>query len=156
MSSVYTVIAILFALLLQLRVEALLAVSSWRMQIIPLLLLLLLLLLLHLLLLLLLLLIVILAVGTLMLLLLLLRDLLRYRLEVENFRTVAKVARLVSHRRPIDSTICVHVTAVAGHLMLLFRLVGHAAAATTIRLGFGKQPLLLRKAGSAVVAIVRR
>lgn len=142
------VIAILFALLLQLGVEALLAVGSWRMQIIPLLLLLLLL---HLLLLLLLL-IVILAVGTLMLLL---RDLLRCRLEVENFRTVAKVARLVSHRRPIDPTICVHVAAVAGHLVLLFRLVGHAASAATVRLGLGKQPLLLRKASSAV-AIVRR
>jgi hypothetical protein len=97
MSSVYTVIAILFPLLLQLGVETLLAMRSWWMQIISLLLLLLLLLLLHLLLLLLLrkLLVVILTIGTLMLLLL--RNLLRCRLEVKDFRTVAKVTRLVSH-----------------------------------------------------------
>jgi hypothetical protein len=94
MSSVYTVIAILFPLLLQLGVETLLAMRSWWMQIISLLLLLLLLL--HLLLLLLLLLlVVILTIGTLMLLLL--RNLLRCRLEVKDFRTVAKVTRLVSH-----------------------------------------------------------
>ena len=93
MSSVYTVIAILFPLLLQLGVETLLAMRSWWMQIISLLLLLLLL---HLLLLLLLLLlVVILTIGTLMLLLL--RNLLRCRLEVKDFRTVAKVTRLVSH-----------------------------------------------------------
>ena len=79
--------------LLQLGVETLLAMRSWWMQIISLLLLLLLL---HLLLLLLLLLlVVILTIGTLMLLLL--RNLLRCRLEVKDFRTVAKVTRLVSH-----------------------------------------------------------
>lgn len=136
MSSIYTVIAILFALLLQLGIEALLAVGSWRMQIVSLLLLLLLLL------------IVVLAVAALVLLL---RDLLGRRLKVENFRPVAEIARLVSHRRPVSDVI--DVTIVVRHLVFLFRLVvvHHA----TLRLSFGQQSLLLRQAGSTTSVVGR-
>ena len=127
MSSIYTVIAILFSLLLQLGVESLLAVSSWRMQIIPLLLLLLL--------------VVILSVAA-----MLLRDLLGRRLKVKNFRAVAEVARLVRHRRPVSVVID---EAFNRHLVFLFRLVVVHHAAISLR--FGKQSLLLRQTGTASI-----